>query len=210
MKMAAHYLFDFDGVLVDSMPVWAGTYVHMLEERGIPVPEGFVRKITPLGNAGAAKCLIEAGLQMTEKEILDAAMTCFDREYAHSVPLKAHVAETLKRLRASGSCVHVLTGSSHRYVDPCLKRHGIYDLFGHIWSVDDFPYTKADPEIYREAARRLSVPLSDCLFFDDNAVAVTTAKNAGMPAVAVYDASSADFERMKTVADRCITDFSEI
>lgn len=209
--MKQHYIFDFDGVLVDSMPVWAGTYVHMLEQNGIPVPDGFVRRITPLGNAGAARCTIEAGLQMSEEEILRRAMERYDYEYGHTVMLKPNVAQTLKRLVASGNAVHVLTGSSHRYVDPCLKRHGIYDLFENIWSVDDFPYTKAQPEIYLEAAKRLQTPLSRCLFFDDNFVAVSTAATAGMQTVAVYDASSAEYAAdMKKVADRYITDFSEI
>lgn len=200
--MKKHFLFDFDGVLVDSMPVWAGTYVQMLEEHGVPVPEGFVRRITPLGNAGAARCAMEAGLQMTEEEILRCAMERFDYEYGHHVPLKSNVAQTLSGLVAAGNSVHVLTGSSHRYVDPCLKRHGVFDLFENIWSVDDFPYTKAQTEIYLEAAHRLGVPIGQCLFFDDNYVAVSTAVKAGMPAVAVYDASSADYaDRMRAVAD---------
>lgn len=209
--MKLNYLFDFDGVLVDSMPVWAGTYVKMLQSNGIPVPEGFVRKITPLGNSGAADCLIEAGLPMSKEDITAFAMSRYDYEYSHNVTLKPNVEKTLRKLVANGNSVHVLTGSSHRYVDPCLKRHGIFDLFENIWSVDDFPYTKAQPEIYFEAAKRLSASVSDCVFFDDNFVAISTAAKTGMRTVAVYDGSSADFwERMKETADRCITDFSEI
>lgn len=209
--MKLYYLFDFDGVLVDSMPVWAGTYVKMLEDNGIPVPDGFVRRITPLGNTGAARCLIEAGLPMSEADILRHAMERYDYEYVHTVPLKPHVAQVLHRLVADGHSVNVLTGSSHRYVEPCLRHHGVFDLFDHIWSVDDFPYTKARPEIYLEAAGRLGAALPQCRFFDDNFVAVMTAAKAGMPTVAVYDPSSADYaDRMKAVADRYITDFSEI
>ena len=209
--MKLHYLFDFDGVLVDSMHVWAGTYVRMLEEHGIPVPDGLIRRITPLGNNGAAKCLIEIGLNMAEDDIVAKAMERYDYEYSHNIPLKPHVAEAIKKLIAAGNSVHVLTGSSHRYVDPCLKRHGVFDLFENVWSVDDFPYTKAQPEIYEEAAKRLHVPLSECVFLDDNFVAIQTAAKAGMQTVAVYDDSSADFaDRMKAVADRYITDFNEI
>lgn len=206
-----HYIFDFDGVLADSMPVWAGTYVQMLKANGIPVPGDFVRRITPLGNAGAARCLIEAGLQMPEDEILGFAMEHFIYEYSHNIPLKPHVAEALSRLAAEGKRLHVLTGSSHCYVEPCLKRCGVFELFDNIWSVDDFPYTKAQPEIYIEAAKRLGAPLSECMFFDDNYGAICAAAKAGMPTAAVYDASSADFsEQMKAAADRYITDFSEI
>ena len=210
-RLMTQYIFDFDGVLVDSMPVWAGTYVQLLEQHGIPVPDGFVRRITPLGNDGAAQCLIEAGLPLSKEEIRRCAMERYAYEYSHNISLKPHVAQTLERLVANGNKVHVLTGSSHCYVDPCLKRHNVFHLFENVWSVDDFPYTKAQPEIYREVAERLCVPLSECVFFDDNYPAIKTAAAAGMPTVGVYDVSSADFvEQMKAVADRYITDFAEI
>lgn len=206
-----NYIFDFDGVLVDSMPVWARTYVKMLSENGIAVPDGFVRRITPLGNIGAARCVIEAGLRFSAEEIVDKAMNIYDFEYSHNVPLKPNVAETLIKLKKAGNTVNVLTGSSHRYVDPCLKRHGVFDLFANVWSVDDFPFTKADVRIYKEAAKRLSTDVTKCIFFDDNPDAVAAAKKAGMPTVAVYDSSSAEFaDRMKATADRYISDFSEI
>ena len=193
------------------MPVWAGTYVQMLRQHGIAVPDGFVRKITPLGNDGAARCLIEMGLPMSKEEILRSAMERYAYEYGNNIPLKPNVAQALEKLAASGNKVHVLTGSSHSYVDSCLKRHGVFDLFQNVWSVDDFPYTKAQTEIYFEAAKRLGAAIGDCVFFDDNFPAICTAAKAGMQTVGVYDASSADFsEQMKAVADRYITDFSEI
>ena len=50
-----HCIFDFDGVLVDSMDVWAGIYVKLLKDGTGSVPDDMVKAITPLGNAGAAK-----------------------------------------------------------------------------------------------------------------------------------------------------------
>ena len=44
-----HYLFDFDGVLANSMPVWSGLFLGLLEEFHIPIPENFVKTITPPG-----------------------------------------------------------------------------------------------------------------------------------------------------------------
>ena len=43
------YLFDFDGVLVDSMEFWAGLHKQTLLSAGIPIPEDFVETITKLG-----------------------------------------------------------------------------------------------------------------------------------------------------------------
>ena len=56
-----HYLFDFDGTLVDSMPTWSGVHVNALKSAGIPVPADFVQTITPLGNYRASQYTISLG-----------------------------------------------------------------------------------------------------------------------------------------------------
>lgn len=43
------YLFDFDGVLVDSMPYWAGMMINILETAKVNYPEDIIKIITPLG-----------------------------------------------------------------------------------------------------------------------------------------------------------------
>ena len=186
-----NYIFDFDGVLVDSMPVWAGTYVNILTQNGIAVPDGFVRKITPLGNLGAARCVADEGVSLSAEEIVKKAMEVYDYEYRNNVKLKPYVAETLLKLTKAGNTVNVLTGSSHGYVDICLKRHGIYDLFTNVWSVDDFHFTKADVRIYQEAAKRLFTNVTECIFFDDNINNIIVAKELGINAVLFTDVQEA-------------------
>ena len=206
-----HCIFDFDGVLVDSMDVWAGIYVKLLKDGTGSVPDDMVKAITPLGNAGAAKYCIEHGLSMSLEEVLKYTLDRFICEYSVSVKLKSNVAEALVRLKESGYALHVLTASSHCYVDQCLKNNGIYDLFGNVWSTDDFGLTKAQPLIYKNAASLLGASVSDCMFFDDNYIALSTAKEAGMIAIGVYDRSSDELvEDMKSIADKYIYDFSEI
>ena len=105
----------------------------------------------------------------------------------------------------------MLTASPHTTLDPCLKRLGIYDLFTHVWSCEDFQTTKADPKIYDMAAHQIGMPKADILFLDDNFNADLSAKNAGMAVCGVYDASSAEYEdEIKAIADHYIHDFSEL
>ena len=68
----AFYLFDFDGVLVDSMEIWAGLHMQTLRDANIPVPEDFVETITPLGNYHGAKYTISLGLDISLEQHLDA------------------------------------------------------------------------------------------------------------------------------------------
>ena len=105
----------------------------------------------------------------------------------------------------------MLTASPHTTLDACLARLGIDTLFTNIWSCDDFGTTKADPNIYVEAAKRIGKDVSEIIFIDDNINADKTAKSAGMRVYGIYDESSADYvDEMKEVCEKYIYDFSEL
>ena len=207
----AHYLFDFDGTLVDSMPTYAGVMIRILEENGVPYPENIIKIITPLGIPGTAEYFIGMGLKRTKEEIVATMIAYMVEAYTYRVPAKDGVIEALLAMKARGDGLHVLTASPHDTLDPCLKRLGIFDLFDNVWSCNDFGTTKADPEIYRMAAARIGVPVSDVIFLDDNLGADQTAKAAGMQVYGVYDDSSKEYEaEIRAATDRYIYNFKEL
>ena len=205
------YIFDFDGTLVDSMPTWSGVHVNALKSAGIPVPDDFVQTITPLGNYRASQYTISLGLDVSLESYLDFVSKTLYEAYTTRIELRSGVKEKLSELKAAGHSLNVLTASPHHYLDPCLRRHGIYDLFDKVWTIEDFGYTKAQTIIYTEAARRLDASIDRCVFVDDNATAVETANKAGMYTVGIFDETSKDFApQLKAVSDLYIEDFSQI
>lgn len=206
-----HYLFDFDGTLVDSMPTYISVMLRILDENHIPYGSDIVKIITPMGYLNTAKYYRSLGLDMPEEEIVALMHKYAFYEYANNVAAKAHVIPVLRRLKANGKDLNILTASPHGALDPCLKRLGIWDLFTNIWSCEDFGTSKADPNIYVMAAHRIGAPVSEVLFLDDNYHADRTAKAAGMAVCGVYDASSRDYEdEIRSVSDYYIRDFSEL
>ncbi len=205
------YLFDFDGTLVDSMPAYVSVMLRILDENNIKYGDDIVKIITPLGYVGTAKYFKELGITMAEEDIVALMNKYAYDEYAYNIPAKENVASVLKKLKESGADLNVLTASPHSVLDICLKRNGIYDLFNNVWSCDDFGTTKADPDIYVQAAERLGKSVDSVLFLDDNYNADKTAKSAGMKVCGVYDKSSEEYvEDMKAVADHYIYDFKEL
>jgi len=205
------YLFDFDGTLVDSMPVFVSAMLWVLDEHGITYGNDIVKIITPLGFAGTARYFISLGLQKTEEEIVEMAKARMMDAYLYHIPAKKNVVSVLKALKARGANLNILTASPHVTLDACLKRVGIYDLFTNVWSCEDFQTTKADPEIYKMAAQRIGEPVENVLFLDDNLDADRTAKQAGMLVCGVYDDSSKGYvEQIKAATDYYIYDFSEL
>lgn len=204
-----HYIFDFDGTLVDSMNFWGQVHTNMLINNNIDCPEDYVQMITPLGNVRTGEIAIAMGVPMTIENYLDKINFEFYKGYTSHIQLKPNVKEILFKLLNNGNKVNVLTASSHLYVDPCLKKHGIFDCFDNIWSVDDFSYTKSNVELYKEIAEFLNTAIQDCVMVDDNITAIRTAKLSGMKTIGVYDSCSDNYwEEMKKYADVTIYDFS--
>lgn len=205
------YLFDFDGTLVDSMPVFISVMLRVLDEQNISYENDIVKIITPLGYHGAAEYFIKLGAKMSEAELVKIMKEYALTEYTYNIGAKDNVIEVIKKLKNEGFSLNVLTASPHIMLDPCLKRLGIFDLFDNVWSCDDFATTKADPEIYKMAAEKLGVCIGDILFLDDNYNADKTAKEAGMKVCGVYDDSSKEYtEDMKDICDHYIYNFSEL
>ena len=212
IPLTKHYLFDFDGTLVDSMPDYCAAMLRILDENNIRYENDIIKIITPLGYLGTAKYYIQQlGIGMTEDKLIETMNQYAYNEYAHNIQAKPNVIETLKKLKEQGADLYVLTASPHSVLDVCLKRLGMFDLFSAIWSCDDFGTTKADPQIYKMAAERIGKPIEEILFLDDNYNADATAKQAGMKVCGVYDASSEEYTaQIKDITDYYIHDFSEL
>lgn len=206
------YLFDFDGTLVDSMPTYVGVMLRILDENNIQYGDDIIKIITPLGFLNTAKYFREAlGMDLPVDDIVDLMRKYATHEYTYNIPAKSNVIEVLKALKARGADLNVLTASPHSSLDPCLKRLGIWDLFTNVWSCDDFGTTKADPQIYRAAAKKIGADVGDVWFLDDNINADKTAIEAGMKVCGVYDNSSKESQdEMKAACHRYIYDFNEL
>lgn len=209
--MKKTYLFDFDGTLVDSMPTYAGVMLKILDENGVAYGDDIIKIITPLGLKGTATYFQNIGLNLPLQETLEKMQAYMIYEYTNTIQAKNNVVETLKLLKAAGHSLNVLTASPHVTLDPCLKRLGIFDLFDNVWSCDDFFTTKANPEIYLQAAKRLGVKINELIFIDDNYNADKTAKEAGAIVYGIYDDSSREFiDEMKSVTDAYLYDLKEL
>lgn len=210
--MQKFYLFDFDGTLVDSMPVYVSSMLRILDENNIKYSDDITKTITPLGVLGTAEYFIkELGIKLSMEELISIMKEYMCDAYFYKIDAKVNVKEVLRELKKREVSLNVLTASPHITLDACLKRLELWDLFDNIWSCDDFNTTKADPEIYVKVAEKLGTTVDNVLFLDDNYNADFTAKKAGMKVCGVYDESSSDsVYEIKAIADYYIYNFKEL
>ncbi len=207
------YVFDFDGTLIDSVPMIEGVFLRMLHTYGAHYddPKEIVKTLMPLGYLGSAKYSAEKlGATAPAEELVASMRKDSLEEYRHRIPAKKGVAEGLRALKEQGASLNVLTATPHLMIDPCLARLGLWELFDNVWSCEEFSTTKADPHLYELVAERLGEPLPEVIFVDDNVHSLRTAKAAGMRVFGVFDEFSADMEQeIRSFADGYLFDLSE-
>ncbi len=205
-------IFDFDGTLMDSMPHWAGKMLHLLDSHGVTYPADVIRTITPLGDGGAAQYFIqELGLNMAPADIQAELDAYALPRYRDVILPKSGVVALLQQLRSAGVPVCILTASPQHMIRPCLARNGMTEFFDFAWCCDDLGMKKNNPAIYHKTCAQLGTAPARTLFFDDNLLAVTTAAQAGLAAIGVWDASSAgDEAAIRAVSSHFIKNWTDI
>ena len=205
------HIFDLDGTLINSMPYYSRGILQVLDEEGISYAPDFIEVLTPLGYTKSAQLYQTMGVPGTVEEIVNRIQTILHHEYAHNIVLKPGVDAYLRKLKAAGCTLCVLTASPHLVTDVCLQHNGIYALFDRVWSVEDFGMSKSETAIYDEAVRRLGCAKEDICFYDDNLTACTTAVQAGWYTCAVNDGQNESITAaLRAAADAYIPTFEAL
>lgn len=211
--MKKTYFFDFDGTLVDSMPLLVQAVSKQLTDHGITPPEkdALLATIIPIGYLNTARYLVSLGIPKTPEEVLADLYRDVADGYLSTVPAKPNAASMLWHLGEKGNDLYVLTAGAPLVVGPCLERLGLRDYFADLVFTDSFSLTKKEPDFYRAVAARMGLSIADCVFVDDNAENVAAAREAGMYTVGMYDeGSDYAWADMQKQADRTIRDFGEL
>lgn len=204
-------VFDLDGVLIDSMPRFESGTLRVLDEDGIVYDENLIKFLTPLGYTKTAEYYVnELGVKGSVESVVRRIEKNLVHEYTYNIVLKPYVREFVAKLKEEGAKVYVLTASPHLVTDVCLKRNGLFDAFDHVWSVEDFGMSKAQTLLFDTVAKEIGCRTQEMHFFDDNLIAIQTARKAGCITYGVYDRQDAqDAALLKEAAEHYVESFAQ-
>lgn len=202
-------IFDLDGTLLDSMGVWAQIDEDFLKGRGLDIPSDYIDSLAALSfPEAAAYTIARFGLPDSVEGLLTEWNDMAAYAYGHTVPMKAGAHAYLMALKQRGVKLAIATSLPTALYVPALENHGISGLFDAICSTDEVGQSKARPDVYLCAARKLGAAPRACVVFEDILQAVCSAKAAGMTVYGVYDeASKAQWAQIQAAADGVLYDF---
>jgi beta-phosphoglucomutase-like phosphatase (HAD superfamily) len=178
-------VFDMDGVLIDSEPIWNEVRVAFAAACRKPWTEDLQRSVMGVSTQHWGEVMREGlGCTLsTEQVIAEVGGRMIDR-YRQHLPLLPGALESV-RLAASAYPVALASGSMSMLIDHVLDATGLRPLIGVVVYGDTVARGKPAPDIYLEAAQRLGVPPAACVGVEDSVNGLRALRAAGMKAIAV-------------------------
>ncbi len=208
-----YIIFDLDGTLLDSMPIWRGTGSGFLEKHNFPIPPNLMEVVkTQTIWQTAAWFRKDLGVPMEETEIVNEIVSSVVEAYRSTIPLKEGAREYLERNMQEGIRMCVLTASEAEYIYPALERLDILKYFDHILTCTELNAYKDDGKAYLIAMEKMGGTLENTVVFEDAFYAVKGAKAAGFCVYAVLDETvrKDDIEKIKALADFSFQSYKEL
>ena len=181
----AAVLFDMDGLLVDTEPLWLETETEVMARLGAPWSAEDQHAL--LGGSMArtvgyllAKATAPAPPEMVERWMIEGVLA---RVRAGRVVVRPGVRELLAEVAAAGLPYALVTSSQRVFAEAVLGATGI--TFPLTVCAEDVTAGKPDPEPYLLAAKLLDVDPVRCVALEDSPNGVASATAAGCRVLAV-------------------------
>ena len=195
----AAVLWDLDGTLVDTEPLWRRAEARLVAEFG-----GTWREEDGLALVGTALpdyalVLQQHGVTLSVEQILDRMVGQILGWQAGGPPWQPGARELVEALRAAGVPQALVTSSYRTLTGPVLA--AAQGAFAVVVPGDEVGATKPDPEPYLTAAERLGVPITQCVVVEDSMAGVTAGLSSGANTLAVRSAAELPQEPRLSLTD---------
>ena len=208
-------IFDIDGTLLDSMPLWNNLGERYLQKLGFTEEEteGLSQRISTMPFAeGIHYIKKEYSLDITEERIREQLQEMIAGAYRDEIALKAGAKEYLQFLKERGIPCILATAGDASLATAALKRLKVWEEFQGLLLCEEFNTSKREAKIYQLAMERLSLSKpEEVLVCEDVLHAIKSAKQAGFQVCGILDeANREDWEKIQKIADFTIKDFYEL
>jgi sugar-phosphatase len=206
-------IFDLDGLLIDSEPLWQQAEIEVFGRLGLELTREQAEEtlgirsdeVVQIRHAQAGWDLAIDPLEEVEERIVGAV-----RDLVAEVgEAKEGVEHAIDFCAAKGLALAVASSSPMIVIEAALDRLGIRDRFAVVYSAESEPVGKPDPGVYLSTARKLGVSPASCVALEDSPAGIEAAKAARMRCIVVPDRSVVGDSRLDR-ADLVLGNLAEL
>lgn len=203
-------MFDLDGVLVDSEPVWEQVRRGYVAESGGRWQPDSQQRLMGMSTQEWARYLSEElGAGRDPDRVATDVVDRMARRYDDDLPLLPGAVDAVRRAAARWP-LGLASSSPRRLIDTVLAVSGLTDLFAATVSTEEVPRGKPAPDVYLAVAAKLGVPPAACAAIEDSSNGLRSAHAAGMRVIAAPRPEYPPAADALALADRVVTSLDEL
>jgi HAD superfamily hydrolase (TIGR01509 family) len=178
-------VFDMDGVLIDSEPVWERVRRAFVADHGGRWPDDAQDRLMGMSTGEwSAYLSADLGVGLTPREVADGVIAAMAAAYEDHLPLLPGAVDTVRAFAARWPLA-VASSSPRSLIDTVLDVAGLRAAFAAAVSSEEVPRGKPAPDVYDEAVARLGVPATACAAVEDSSNGLRSAAAAGLAVIAI-------------------------
>ncbi len=184
--MTQAVIFDLDGTLIDTEPVWESVRRELAVQDGVAWPEPASRAMMGMSTGEWSAYMADVvgigpSAELAARRTIDGLIERYDRD----LPVLPGAREVVRRL-ASHWPLGVASSSPRALIEHALQALGVRDLIAVVRSTDEGTARgKPAPDAFLWVAERLGAEPARTVVVEDSASGILAGLNAGMPVVAV-------------------------
>ncbi|GIM52419.1 phosphatase [Capnocytophaga cynodegmi] len=196
-----YFIFDMDGVLVDSEPMHCQIIYEVFQQLEIQFPKSYIEE-TLMGMSAIPmweKIKKDALLSKSAEELLQFHRTYFYERFEEiEVTEVEGVKNVIQKLKNHGFSLALASSSSRKLIDYFTKKIHINHFFDVIMSGDDVKFSKPFPEIFTKVAQWYQADSKNFWVLEDSKNGVQAAKSAGMNCIGFKNPNSGNQDLSKS------------
>ncbi|UXY32248.1 HAD family hydrolase [Streptomyces sp. HUAS TT20] len=185
--LAQAVIFDLDGTLVDSEPLYYESARRLFIDHGVrDYTWSDHEEFVGVGTKETLEVLRERyGIVTAVEELLRQQNRCYLELAGRSMHVFPQMRRLVGLLRGAGLPMAIASGSSRAAIMSVLRSAGLDDMISVVVSAEEVGRGKPAPDVFLEAAQRLGAAPGRCVVIEDAVPGVEAAYRAGMSCIAV-------------------------
>jgi len=186
------FIFDLDGVIVDTAKYHYFAWSQLAKKLGIPFSEAENEHLKGVSRVRSLEKILEWGNRKIDAKEFDALLEQKNKDYLGYVnkmteqEILADVPRVLAFLRVNQQPMAL--GSASKNAKSILAKVGLLEEFQAIVDGNSVSKAKPNPEVFLKAAEGLKMPAERCIVFEDSLAGIQAANNAGMTSIGIGQA----------------------
>jgi HAD superfamily hydrolase (TIGR01509 family) len=178
-------VFDMDGVLIDSEPVWERVRRNFVASCGGQWAQDAQDRMMGMSTAEWSAYISEDfGVHLPPAQVAERVIAAMKAEYQAHLPLLPGAVDAVRALSARWPLA-VASSAPKSLIEAVLDASALRPAFAAAVSSEEVTRGKPAPDVYLEATRRLGVPPAACAAVEDSSNGLRSAAAAGLAVIAV-------------------------